>query len=125
MRGLHFQKAPHAQGKLIRVSRGKAWDVAVDLRVKSPTFGKWHAVELSGENKLLFWIPEGFAHGFIALENDTELQYKCTSEYAPESDSGIIWNDPDIAVEWPINDVILSGKDMKLQSFAAYKRMIQ
>lgn len=125
LRGLHFQKAPHAQGKLIRVSRGKAWDVAVDLRVKSPTFGKWHAVELSGENKLLFWIPEGFAHGFIALENDTELQYKCTSEYAPESDSGIIWNDPDIAVEWPINDVILSGKDMKLQSFAAYKRMIQ
>ncbi|HAW58852.1 MAG TPA: dTDP-4-dehydrorhamnose 3,5-epimerase, partial [Bacteroidales bacterium] len=92
LRGLHFQKDPHAQGKLVRVTQGKAWDVAVDLRAESSTFGKWHVVELSAENKLLFWIPEGFAHGFVALEDGTELQYKCTSEYAPESDSGIIWN---------------------------------
>ncbi|MEN6491561.1 MAG: dTDP-4-dehydrorhamnose 3,5-epimerase, partial [Rectinema sp.] len=109
----------------VRVTQGKAWDVAVDLRAESSTFGKWHAVELSAENKLLFWIPEGFAHGFVALEDGTELQYKCTSEYAPESDSGIIWNDPELAVEWPIKDVILSEKDMKLQSFGAYKRTIQ
>jgi dTDP-4-dehydrorhamnose 3,5-epimerase len=125
LRGLHFQKDPHAQGKLVRVTQGKAWDVAVDLRAESSTFGKWHVVELSAENKLLFWIPEGFAHGFVALEDGTELQYKCTGEYAPESDSGIIWNDLDLAIEWPIKDVVISPKDMKLQSFADYKRSIK
>ena len=116
IRGLHFQRAPYAQGKLVRVTRGRAWDVAVDLRKGSPTFGTWCAVELSADNHLLFWIPEGFAHGFLALEDDTELLYKCTAEYNPTSDGGVRWNDPDIAVAWPQIGVspLLSSKDAVL-----------
>jgi len=116
IRGLHFQRAPYAQGKLVRVTRGRAWDVAVDLRKGSLTFGTWYAVELSAGNHLLFWIPEGFAHGFLALEDDTELLYKCTAEYNPTSDGGICWNDPDIAVVWPQIGVspLLSTKDAVL-----------
>jgi len=116
IRGLHFQRAPYAQGKLVRVTRGRAWDVAVDLRKGSPTFGTWCAVELSADNYLLFWIPEGFAHGFLALEDDTELLYKCTAEYNPTSDGGIRWNDPDIGVAWPQIGVspLLSSKDAVL-----------
>ena len=116
IRGLHFQRAPYAQGKLVRVTRGRAWDVAVDLRKGSPTFGTWCAVELSADNHLLFWIPEGFAHGFLALEDDTELLYKCTAEYNPTSDGGVRWNDPDIAVAWPQIGVspLLSTKDAVL-----------
>jgi len=116
IRGLHFQRAPYAQGKLVRVTRGRAWDVAVDLRKGSPTFGTWCAVELSAGNHLLFWIPEGFAHGFLALEDDTELLYKCTAEYNPTSDGGIRWNDPDIAVVWPQIGVspLISSKDAVL-----------
>ena len=116
IRGLHFQRAPYAQGKLVRVTRGRAWDVAVDLRKGSPTFGTWCAVELSADNHLLFWIPEGFAHGFLALEDDTELLYKCTAEYNPTSDGGIRWNDPDIGVAWPQIGVspLLSSKDAVL-----------
>lgn len=93
--------------------KGKIWDVAVDIRKGSPTFGKWVAVELSEENKYMLWIPPGFAHGFLALE-DCEIIYKCTEEYAPELDRGIIWNDPDIAIPWPIDNPILSPKDAKL-----------
>jgi len=116
IRGLHFQRAPYAQGKLVRVTRGRAWDVAVDLRKGSPTFGTWCAVELSADNHLLFWIPEGFAHGFLALEDDTELLYKCTAEYNPTSDGGVRWNDPDIGVAWPQIGVspLLSSKDAVL-----------
>ncbi len=116
IRGLHFQRAPHAQGKLVRVVRGSAWDVAVDLRKDSPTFGRWYAQVLSADNHLLFWIPEGFAHGFLALEDDTELLYKCTTEYDQPSDGGIRWNDLDIHVAWPEIGVspILSAKDAAL-----------
>lgn len=113
LRGLHYQLEPKAQGKLVRCIRGKIWDVAVDIRKGSPTFGKWVAVELSEENKYMLWIPPGFAHGFLALE-DCEIIYKCTEEYAPELDRGIIWNDPDIAIPWPIDNPILSPKDAKL-----------
>jgi dTDP-4-dehydrorhamnose 3,5-epimerase len=114
LRGLHFQKGLHAQGKLVRVSRGAAWDVAVDLRTDSPAFGKWTALELSEENRRMFYIPPGFAHGFLALEDDTELQYKCTAEYNSDADAGIRWDDPDIAIDWPLTDVIVSEKDMRL-----------
>jgi len=116
IRGLHFQRAPYAQGKLVRVTRGRAWDVAVDLRKGSLTFGTWYAVELSADNHLLFWIPEGFAHGFLALEDDTELLYKCTAEYNQTSDGGIRWDDPDIDVAWPQIGVppLLSTKDAVL-----------
>ncbi len=116
IRGLHFQRAPYAQGKLVCVTHGRAWDVAVDLRKGSSTFGTWYAVELSADNHLLFCIPEGFAHGFLALEDDTELLYKCTTEYNQPSDGGIRWNDPDINVQWPEIGVspILSAKDADL-----------
>lgn len=114
LRGLHFQNAPYAQGKLVRVVQGRAWDVAVDIRKSSPTFGQWVGVELSGENHKQFWIPEGFAHGFIALEDNTQFLYKTTNYYNKESEGAIIWNDPTIAIEWPVNDineVSISDKD--------------
>lgn len=116
LRGLHFQRPPNAQGKLVRVSRGCAWDVAVDLRKGSPTFGKYFALELSESNRLMFWIPAGFAHGFLALEDDTELQYKCTAEYNAASDGGLRWNDPDIAIAWPDIGIppLVSAKDAAL-----------
>ncbi|MCX7787886.1 MAG: dTDP-4-dehydrorhamnose 3,5-epimerase [Spirochaetes bacterium] len=101
LRGLHFQKPPRAQGKLVRVIRGVAWDVAVDLRKDSPTFGKWYGTELSEENHYMLWVPEGFAHGFLALDDDTEVQYKCTAVYHPQSEGGVRWDDPDINIKWP------------------------
>jgi len=113
LRGLHYQLEPRAQGKLIRCIKGKIWDVAVDIRKGSPWFGKWVAVELSEENKYMLWIPPGFAHGFVALE-DCEIIYKCTEEYSPKLDRGIIWNDPDLNIPWPVKDPILSFKDAKL-----------
>ena len=114
LRGLHFQRPPYAQGKLVRVTRGAVWDVAVDLRRTSSTYGKWYALELSAQNHLMFWIPPGFAHGFVALEDDTELQYKCTAEYHAPSDGGVRWNDPDLAITWPMLDVLVSPKDASL-----------
>ena len=102
LRGLHFQTAPHAQGKLVRVVRGAVWDVGVDLRPGSETFLKWFGLELNTENHRMLYIPPGFAHGFLTLEDDTHFLYKCTAEYAPESDGGIRWDDPDAAVEWPL-----------------------
>ena len=102
LRGLHFQTAPHAQGKLVRVVRGAVWDVGVDLRPGSGTFLKWFGLELNTENHRMLYIPPGFAHGFLTLEDDTHFLYKCTAEYAPESDGGIRWDDPDAAVEWPL-----------------------
>lgn len=114
LRGLHYQKPPFAQAKLVRVVKGAAWDVAVDLRKNSLTFKKWIAVELSGENKKMFFIPEGFAHGFVALTDEVQLMYKCSNEYSPQHDAGIIWNDPELAVKWPVDDPLLSDKDLVL-----------
>lgn len=114
LRGLHYQLKPMEQGKLVRCIRGRICDVAVDIRKGSPWYKKWVAVELSEENKLMLWVPPGFAHGFVSLEDNTEVVYKVTKEYAPELDRGIIWNDPDIGIEWPIENPILSEKDSKL-----------
>ncbi len=111
LRGLHFQKPPFAQGKLVRVVKGAVMDVAVDLRSGSPTYGKWHSVVLSEEDKTMFWIPEGFAHGFVTLQDDTIFQYKCTNVYNKASEGSIRWNDPDINIDWNIENPILSEKD--------------
>ncbi|CAB1220476.1 dTDP-4-dehydrorhamnose 3,5-epimerase [Acinetobacter bouvetii] len=114
LRGLHYQLNPHAQGKLVRVVQGNAWDVAVDIRKGSETFGQWVGVELSGENHKQFWIPAGFAHGFIALEDNTQFLYKTTDCYSKECERSILWNDPEIGVEWPIEsklDLLLTEKD--------------
>ncbi len=115
LRGLHFQKSPYAQSKLVRVVRGSVYDVAVDLRAGSPTFGKYVSVVLSGENKRMFYIPEGFAHGFLTLEDNTVFQYKCGAFYEPSSEGSVRWNDPRIGVEWPVLDGerLLSEKDRK------------
>jgi dTDP-4-dehydrorhamnose 3,5-epimerase len=114
LRGLHFQKAPHAQAKLVRVTRGLVWDVAVDLRRGSPTFGRWLGTELGEENRRMLFIPRGFAHGFVTLSEGAELLYKCSAEYDKDSDGGVRWDDPDLAIGWPISDVKLSGKDASL-----------
>ena len=112
LRGLHYQAAPHAQGKLVRVVRGAAWDVAVDIREGSRTYGKWASVELSAENRKQFWIPEGFAHGFLALEDGTEFLYKTTAYWHGPSERTIRWDDPTIGVKWPIVGMpALSAKD--------------
>ena len=124
LRGLHFQKAPYAQGKLVRVVQGKAWDVAVDIRPESKTYGQWVGVELSGENSKQFWIPEGFAHGFVALEDNTQFLYKTTNYYNKESEGAIIWNDPDLKIEWLISDitkVLVSDKDKMAPKFNQIK----
>ena len=116
LRGLHYQLPPFAQAKLIRCLKGKIFDVAVDIRKSSPTFGKWVSAELSEENKKMLYIPEGFAHGFLTLSEIAEIHYKITSEYAPASERAIIWNDKDISINWPIEDnqkIILSEKDLK------------
>ncbi len=111
LRGLHFQKPPYAQGKLVRVVKGSVMDVAVDLRGGSPTFGKWESVILTESNKLMLWIPEGFAHGFVCLEDHSVFTYKCTNLYNKASEGSILWNDPDINVQWNIENPILSEKD--------------
>jgi dTDP-4-dehydrorhamnose 3,5-epimerase len=113
LRGLHYQ-IQQAQGKLVRVTSGSVFDVAVDLRKSSPTFGKWHGLELSGENKRQFWIPPGFAHGFVVTSEHAEFLYKTTDYYAPEHERALIWNDPAIGIEWPLEvEPLLSGKDQK------------
>lgn len=125
LRGMHFQN-PEPQGKLVRVVRGAVYDVAVDLRRSSPTFGKWTGVTLSAENKRLFWVPEGFAHGFLTLEDDTDFLYKCTAPYAPQNEASLAWDDPAVGIEWPLGDIQpqISAKDAaglsldKVQAFA-------
>lgn len=116
VRGLHFQNAPFAQGKLVRVISGRVLDVAVDIRPDSPTFGKHEVFELSGEQNNIAYIPEGFAHGFVALE-DSIFSYKCTNLYNKASESGILWNDPDLNIDWGITDPIVSEKDLILPTF--------
>ena len=115
LRGLHFQKPPFAQSKLVRVVKGKVLDVAVDLRKDSPTFGQYESVVLSEENKRQFFIPQGFAHGFAVLSEEAIFQYKCDNYYAPQSEGSVRWNDPTIAIDWqlPEKDIILSAKDEK------------
>lgn len=114
LRGLHFQN-PGPQGKLVRVANGAVFDVAVDLRQGSPTFGQWAGVELSAENKRMFFVPEGFAHGFLTLEDNTDFLYKCTAPYAPQSEYTLAWDDPQVGIEWPVAglDPIISEKDAK------------
>ena len=111
LRGLHFQKPPHAQGKLVRVVRGAVLDVAVDLRKSSPTFGQWDSVELTEANKWMYWIPAGFAHGFVTLEDNTVFSYKCTNVYNKGSEACILWNDPTLNIDWKTDQPILSEKD--------------
>ena len=115
LRGLHYQLPPHAQGKLVRVVKGAAFDVAVDIRAGSATFGQWTGVRLDAENKRQLWVPEGFAHGFVALEDDTHFLYKTTDVYAKACERSICWNDPQLAVRWPLpadlNAPLLAPKD--------------
>jgi len=113
LRGLHFQCPPFAQGKLIRVIKGEIFDVAVDIRKKSKTYGKWLGIVLSEKNKKMLYIPSGFAHGFCVLSDFGEVIYKCTKPYSPDYERGIIWNDKDININWPIKKPILSDKDSK------------
>jgi dTDP-4-dehydrorhamnose 3,5-epimerase len=114
IRGLHFQNPPHAQSKLIRVVKGSIYDVIVDLRKKSPTYGKWFPVEISADNFKMLFVPTGFAHGFCTLEENTEVIYKVDAFYAPDSDAGIRWNDPDLKISWPVTDPVISEKDKSL-----------
>lgn len=123
LRGLHFQRTP-GQAKLVRCTRGRIWDVAVDIRVNSPTFGRWHAVELDGESMNSFYIPVGFAHGFCVLSETAEVQYKCSTNYNPQTEDGITWDDPDLAINWPVQKPILSSRDLSNQSFALYREKI-
>ena len=117
LRGLHFQTPPHAQAKLVRCTAGRIWDVAVDIRKGSPTWGQWTAAELSAANGSQLYVPAGFAHGFVTLEPDTQVVYKVSDHYAPDCDGGIAWDDPDIALPWPLPDEgpILSSKDTRHQ----------
>ena len=127
LRGLHFQKQ-FPQGKLVRVVRGKVFDVAVDLRSDSKTYGKWFGVELSAENMKQFYIPEGFAHGFLVLSDEAEFCYKCTDFYHPNDEGGLLWSDPEIGVEWPmpegmtVEDLTFSEKDTKWSGIKEYKK---
>lgn len=124
VRGLHYQLEPHAQGKLVRVVCGAAFDVAVDIRPGSPTFGKWAGVELSAGNRRQFWIPAGFAHGFLALEDDTQFLYKTTDFWNAASERAIRWNDPEIGIAWPLTTPpILSDKDAAAPGIATAERL--
>ena len=119
LRGLHFQKGEHAQGKLVRVINGRVLDVAVDMRPESPTFGKWEIYDLDAKSNKMVYIPKGFAHGFLALENSI-FSYKCTARYNKESEGGIIWNDPQLQIEWPIEQPNVSEKDVLLPTFESH-----
>jgi len=111
LRGLHYQKNPRAQGKLVICIKGRIYDVAADIRKGSSNYARWAGVELSEENRFMLYVPPGFAHGFQVLSDTAEVLYKCTDEYSPDNDRGIIWNDPDINIAWPLGNPVLSGKD--------------
>ena len=118
LRGLHYQLPPMAQGKLVRVVQGEVFDVAVDIRKSSSTFGKWVGVHLSAENKRQLWIPEGFAHGFLTLSDTAEFLYKTTNYYSPRDEGAIVWNDVELAIEWPeAGNILVSGKDQTAPAF--------
>ena len=121
LRGLHFQKNK-PQGKLVRVVKGEVYDVAVDIRQGSPTFGQWEAVILSEENKKQFWVPPGFAHGFLVLSDTTDFEYKCTDYYDPLDEGSILWNDPELKIPWPIDNPNLSAKDESAQTLSVLSR---
>ena len=117
LRGLHFQRPPVSQAKLVRVTKGSVYDVIVDLRKNSKTFGRWQGFDLSSGNFNMLFVPKGFAHGFCTLENETEIMYKVDEFYSPQEDSGIAWNDQTLAIDWPVQEPILSEKDKKQQTF--------
>ena len=122
LRGLHFQRPPQAQAKLVQCVRGRIWDVGVDIRLGSPTFGNWQAAELSADNALQMFVPVGFAHGYLTLEPDSMVAYKVSDYYAPECEGGLAWNDPDVAIDWPLQaeTPILSDKDRRLSDLAGF-----
>jgi len=127
IRGLHFQE-PKPQGKLVRALRGRIWDVAVDIRKGSPTFGRWVAETLDDENRKALWIPPGFAHGFCALSDEADVEYKCTALWAPECERTLLWNDPALGIPWPVEHPIVAAKDQagtplaRLEPLPAYRR---
>jgi len=121
LRGLHFQLPPYTQTKLVRVTKGKVYDVIVDIRQESETYGQWQGLELSEQNFTMLLIPKGFAHAFCTLKPNTEFMYKVDEYYTPDSEHGIIWNDPTLNIDWPIKEPILSEKDSKLQTFKEFK----
>jgi dTDP-4-dehydrorhamnose 3,5-epimerase len=120
LRGLHFQLPPMAQAKLVKVLKGRVLDVAVDIRKDSATYGQYQKIELSDSNRRMFFIPEGFAHGFLALSDEVIFQYKCSNFYSPEHDSGIVWNDTDLNIDWGINNPLISQKDFQLKNFSTF-----
>ncbi len=123
LRGLHYQSPPHAQGKLVRCIAGKVLDVAVDVRRGSASYGKYVSAELSSDNHAQLWVPPGFLHGFLTLTDHVDIQYKCTNYYAADCDGSVLWNDPDIAIDWGVDpeNVILSNKDKNAQRFADFQ----
>ncbi|MDP1800776.1 MAG: dTDP-4-dehydrorhamnose 3,5-epimerase [Bacteroidota bacterium] len=123
LRGLHFQNPPYAQGKLVRVITGAVLDVAVDIRKDSATYGKWYSLELTEKNKWMMYVPPGFAHGFLTLENNTIFSYKCTNFYNKAAEDCLLWNDKDIAVEWNYTDPLLSAKDLEGKPFKGFVTM--
>ncbi len=120
LRGLHYQDTTAPMGKLVRCTAGAILDVAVDLRAGSPTFGQWVSAELTAENMRQIWVPEGFAHGFATLSEFAEVQYKCTGFYTPSSEGGLAWDDPDVAIEWPFRDPVLSARDQSNPGLRQY-----
>jgi dTDP-4-dehydrorhamnose 3,5-epimerase len=121
LRGLHFQAPPFAQGKLVRVIKGSVLDIAVDIRKESATYGKYFSVILSEQNKKMFWIPPGFAHGFLTLEDQTIFSYKCSGDYNPSSEGSLLWNDTKLNIEWNIDEPIVSVKDKEAPAFTSFK----
>jgi dTDP-4-dehydrorhamnose 3,5-epimerase len=120
LRGLHFQNQPYAQGKLVRVITGAVYDVAVDIRKNSATYGQWFGLELTARNKWMMYIPEGFAHGFATLEDETIFSYKCTNVYNKAAEDCLLWDDPDIGIEWPLDNPLLSEKDLQGKEFKSF-----
>lgn len=124
LRGMHYQLAPNEQGKLVSVLVGEIFDVVIDIRVGSPTYGKWVSATLHADKRQMIWVPPGFAHGFYVLSEKAEVTYSCTAEYSPESERGIIWNDPEVGISWPVAQPILSAKDELYPTLAEAEKNI-